>query len=157
MKTDFSINVQVSLGVTQEVVELVNAILNRDLQVPATTQVHDQPTEQVMANAEAEAEPAEQPAPAEVEEDKPRDTAFIREVIHRTRQRIEGEDYKEHTDGELYKKYHRALTATFKQISAVLGANVPSQLPAEQYDAFAKECDQLQVLEDGTIGKPIPF
>ena len=52
--------------------------------------------------------------------------------MHRTRTRIEGEDYKENTDGEKYQKYHKQLTASFKNISALLGADKPSALPADK-------------------------
>ena len=47
MKTDFSINVQVNIGVTPEVVKLVTAILQRTPPTaiaPATSEQHDEVT-----------------------------------------------------------------------------------------------------------------
>lgn len=81
----------------------------------------------------------------------------VREAMHRARQRIEGEDYKNDTDGEKYKKYHKQLTSEFKKIASVLGSDKPSTLPEDRRGSFISECNQLDILEDGTIGKPLPY
>lgn len=220
MKTDFSINVQVNLGVTPEIVALVNAILshrptiaptaeealNGNEQVDnkpedATPAQPQQPTnkrgrkkkedaaadkleptkesagdeqqeaeaneadangEQVAEQEEAKAEEAapqnEGQAKAQAEaEQKPLTTEDVRAAIHKTRQRIEGEDYKENTNGEAYKKYHKPLTARFKNIAALLGAEKPSALPPDKIADFIEQCNGLQIMEDGTIGSNCPF
>ena len=235
MKTDFSINVQVNLGVTPEIVALVNAILcHRPTVVPTAEEALDgnsqvdnkpedttpaqpqQPTnkrgrkkkeeaaadkpeptkepagdeqqeaaaneadandEQVAEQEEAKAEEAapqdegqakdqaEEAAPqdegqakdqAEAEQ-KPLTAEDVRAAMHVTRQRIEGEDYKENTNGELYKKYHKPLTAQFKNIAALLGADKPSALPSDKIANFIEQCNGLQIMEDGTIGSNCPF
>lgn len=95
--------------------------------------------------------PVEQPKDLPTEED-------VRACIHRTRQRFEGEDYKNNTSSEVYLKYHKVLNAEFKRISAILGAEKPSKLPAEQRAAFIAECDALIIGEDGNITlPPAPF
>lgn len=220
MKTDFSINVQVNLGVTPEIVALVNAILghrptvaptakealNGNEQVDnkpedATPAQPQQPTnkrgrkkkeeaaadkpeptkepagdeqqeaaaneadangEQVAEQKEAKAEEAapqdEGQAKAQAEaEQKPLTAEDVRAAMHATRQRIEGEDYKENTNGDLYKKYHKPLTAQFKNIAALLGAEKPSALPSDKIANFIEQCDGLQIMEDGTIGSNCPF
>ena len=220
MKTDFSINVQVNLGVTPEIVALVNAILchrptvaptaeealNGNEQVdnkpedttPAQSQqptnkrgrkkkeeaAADKPEptkepagdeqqeaaaneadangEQVAKQEEAQAEEAasqnEGQAKAQAEaEQKPLTAEDVRAAMHKTRQRIEGEDYKENTNGEAYKKYHKPLTAQFKNIAALLGAEKPSALPSDKIANFIEQCDGLQIMEDGTIGSNCPF
>ena len=81
----------------------------------------------------------------------------VRAAMHQTRLRIEGEDYKENTSGELYKKYHKALSTQFKSIATFLGAEKPSLLPADKRQAFIDECAKLKVLNDGTIGNELPF
>ena len=82
---------------------------------------------------------------------------IIREIMHRTRQRFEGEDYKENTESETYKKYHRALTSQFKQIAVTLGYEKPSYIDdPEKIKAFAAECDALSVDEKGLITPPPP-
>lgn len=233
MKTDFSINVQVNLGVTPEIVALVNAILcHRPTVAPTAEEALDgngqvdnkpedttpaqpqQPTnkrgrkkkeeaaadkpeptkepagdeqqeaaaneadangEQVAEQEEAKAEEAapqdggqaeaeeatpqnEGQAKAQAEaEQKPLTAEDVRAAMHATRQRIEGEDYKENTNGELYKKYHKPLTAQFKNIAALLGADKPSALPSDKIADFIEQCNGLQIMEDGTIGSNCPF
>lgn len=216
MKTDFSINVQVNLGVTPEIVALVNAILShRPTIAPTTEEALDgnvqvdnkpedttpaqpqQPTnkrgrkkkeevaadkpeptkepagdeqqeaaaneadangEQGEAKAEEAAPQDEGQAKAQAEaEQKPLTAEDVRAAMHATRQRIEGEDYKENTNGDLYKKYHKPLTAQFKNIAALLGADKPSALPSDKIANFIEQCNGLQVMEDGTIGSNCPF
>lgn len=218
MKTDFSINVQVNLGVTPEIVALVNAILSHRPTVAPTAEEAlngngrvdnkpedaapaqpQQPTnkrgrkkkeeaaadkpeptkepaggeqqeaaaneadangEQVAEQEEAKAEEAapqnEDQAKAEAEQ-KPLTAEDVRAAMHKTRQRIEGEDYKENTNGEAYKKYHKPLTATFKNIAALLGAEKPSALPPDKIASFMEQCDELRIMDDGTIGSNCPF
>ena len=225
MKTDFSINVQVNLGVTPEIVALVNAILcHRPTVAPTAKESLDgngrvdnkpedttpaqpqQPTnkrgrkkkeeaatdkpeptkepagdEQQEAAANeadakgeqvAEQEDAKEPAGDEQQEaaapkddgqaeaqaeQKPLTAEDVRAAMHATRQRIEGEDYKENTNGDLYKKYHKPLTAQFKNIAALLGAEKPSALAPDKIASFIEQCNGLQVMEDGTIGSNCPF
>ena len=214
MKTDFSINVQVNLGVTPEIVALVNAILShRPTVAPTDEEALDgngqvdnkpedttpaqpqQPTnkrgrkkkeeaaadkpgptkepagdeqQEAAANeadangeqvAEQEAAPQDEgQAKAQAEaEQKPLTAEDVRAAMHATRQRIEGEDYKENTNGELYKKYHKPLTAQFKNIAALLGADKPSALPSDKIADFIEQCNGLQIMEDGTIGSNCPF
>lgn len=212
MKTDFSINVQVNLGVTPEIVALVNAILCRRPTVAPTAeealegngQVDNKPEDatpaqpqqptnkrgrkkkeeaaadkpeptkepagdeqqeaaanQADANGDQEEAKAEEAAPQdesqEEAEEKPLTAEDVRAAMHKTRQRIEGEDYKENTNGDLYKKYHKPLTAQFKNIAALLGAEKPSALPPDKIASFMEQCDELRVMEDGTIGPKLPF
>lgn len=209
MKTDFSINVQVNLGVTPEIVALVNAILcHRPTVVPTAeealegnSQVDNKPedttpaqpqqptnkrgrkkkeeaagdeqqeaaaneadangeqvAEQQEANEAAPQDEGQAKAQAEAEaEQKPLTAEDVRAAMHVTRQRIEGEDYKENTNGELYKKYHKPLTAQFKNIAALLGADKPSALPPDKIASFIEQCGELKILKDGTIGTDCPY
>ena len=184
MKTDFSVHIHVDLGVTPELVALVNAVIgHRQMPTVEATKPEPSASEQPEAAAPAkkrgrkaapapeveapaeeaapEPEPeAEAEAPAEAEP-KQLTEQDIRDAMHRTRQRIEGENYKDETDGELYKKYHRQLTSWFKNTAALLGSDKPSALITEkgQDEArqFIEECDRLEVLEDGTIGIKAPY
>lgn len=205
MKTDFSINVQVNLGVTPEIVALVNAILchrptvmptaeealNGNGQVdnkpedttpaqpqqptnkrgrkkkeeaaadkpgptkePAGDEQQEAAANEADANGEQVAEQEEAKAEAE---QKPLTAEDVRAAMRKTRQRIEGEDYNENTNGDLYKKYHKPLTAQFKNIAALLGAEKPSALPPDKIANFIEQCNGLQIMEDGTIGSNCPF
>ena len=188
MKTDFSVNIQVNIGVTPEVVQLVTAILAKQpaqIVAPGTVVSNEpQPEPQAAAKktrkgkGEATAEapandaagdqqeaetPTDQPEP-QPEPEAEAETANrelteedVREAMHKVRQRIEGENYKENTDSENYKKYHRVLTQTFKNISALLGSDKPSTLPADQRAAFINEINALVVNEKGEITKPDAF
>lgn len=214
MKTDFSINVQVNLGVTPEIVALVNSILcHRPTVTPTAEEALEgngrvdnkpedtapaqpqQPTNKRGRKKKEEAaadrpEPTKEPAEDEQQEaaaneadangdqeeakaeeatqqdegqaeaqaeQKPLTAEDVRAAMHATRQRIEGEDYKENTNGDLYKKYHKPLTAQFKNIAALLGAEKPSALPSDKIADFIEQCNGLQVMEDGTIGSNCPF
>lgn len=215
MKTDFSINVQVNLGVTPELVTLVSAILahrpqklegtldNQGAQLentpeqqkpepeaaasqapttkrgrkkkdpePPTDKPKDKPgseEEEAAANrAEANADgsqeqqadeqpPQQEPEAKQEEAAKPLTEEDVRAAMHRTRQRIEGEDYRDNVTGEQYQKYHKPLTAQFKNMAALLGADKPSALPEDQRATFIKQCDELKITEDGTIGSDCPF
>lgn len=188
MKTDFSVHIHVDLGVTPELVALVNAVIDhRPMPTVEAPKPEPSASEQPEAAApakkrgrkaaiaeapapEVEAPEVEAPAEEAAPEPKPEAEAEapaeaepkelteqdIRDAMHRTRQRIEGENYKDETDGELYKKYHRQLTSWFKNTAALLGSDKPSALITEkgQDEArqFIEECDRLEVLEDGTIG-----
>lgn len=215
MKTDFYINVQVNLGVTPEIVALVNAILSHRPTVAPTAeealngngQVDNKPEdttpaqptnkrgrkkkeeaaadkpeptkepagdeqqeaaaneadangEQVAEQEEAKAEEAapqnEGQAKAQAEQ-KPLTAEDVRAAMHVTRQRIEGEDYKENTKGDLYKKYHKPLTVQFKSIANLLGAEKPSALPSDKIASFIEQCNELHIMEDGTIGPELSF
>lgn len=181
MKTDFSVTIQVNIGITPEVVQLVTAILTK--QAPAAIQAPAPASEQENTaaapgkgrgrkkpepangegqqadNQEVAPEPApeSQEAPASQEPNKELTEEDVREAMNRARCRIEGEDWKDNTDGDLYKKYHRQLNATFKNISALLGADKPSALPADKRADFIAECDLLIVNDKGEISKPDAF
>ena len=163
------INVNVEIGVTKELFGLLSAFQHRS--APA------------VAAAPAESKPDEAAAPAEVEQPKPEPEAKkeeaapkaeakkeaapankeytevdVRAAMERTRKRIEGDDYKENTNGEKYKKYHRQLTANFKNIAALLGSEKPSALPSSELrETFCAQCDKLVIGEDGNITTNAPF
>lgn len=163
------INVNVQIGVTKELFCLLSAFQHR----PAPA----------VAAAPAESKPGEAAAPAEVEQPKPEPEAKkeeaapkaeakkeeapankeytevdVRAAMERTRKRIEGDDYKENTNGEKYKKYHRQLTAEFKNIAALLGSEKPSALPSSELrETFCAKCDELVIGEDGNLTTDAPF
>ena len=163
------INVNVQIGVTKELFGLLSAFQHRS--APA------------VAAAPAESKPDEAAAPAEVEQPKPEPEAKkeeaapkaeakkeeapankeytevdVRAAMERTRKRIEGDDYKENTNGEKYKKYHRQLTAKFKNIAALLGSEKPSALPSSELrETFCAQCDELVIGEDGNITTNAPL
>ena len=165
---DLNLNLNVQIGVTPQLADFLTAILQARpwaisqpaVGVPAE-QIFDPIPEPVAAEAPIA---TEEPAPEVIDFTPAVETqaqelteSDIRACMHRTRQRFEGEDYKDNTDSEGYKKYHKALTGMFKNIAVFLGADKPSALPAEQREAFIKECDDLIIDSDGRITRRCPF
>lgn len=100
-----------------------------------------------------------QPATEEWPTDPKKLAEKIRAIMHRTRQRIEGEDYKENTSSEAYKKYHKELSNVFMQIAVSLGYAKPSAIDTpEKAKAFSDDCDVIYIDEKGFIATPpAPF
>ena len=167
------INVSVQVGVTEELYSLLRNLLPGAKPVAApepdvqqresktdeashpTEVINQEPTPEAKKEEDSAKEEAPEPdAPAEVKEYTEVD---VRAAMERTRKRIEGEDYKENTTSEKYKKYHRRLTAEFKNIAAFLGSEKPSALPtSELREAFCTQCDIL-IVKDGEITRNVPF
>jgi hypothetical protein len=102
--------------------------------------------------SEAEVKEDLEPEPAKKDEPiKAPDVSDVRAAMHRTRCRIEGEDYKENVDGEGHKKYHKLLTAAFTNLSALLGADKPSGLEEDKRQAFIDKCEELIVDANGDL------
>ena len=179
MTTDFSINVNVSIGVTPEVVALVTSILTKKPTATVEAPASEQPAAEAPGDAapapaapkrgrkaktqaeeaaapagdNAEAPASEQPAAEAPAEGKALTVEDVREAMRRARVRIEGEDWETNTTGEGYTKYHRQL----KNIAALLGSDKPSTLSEENYASFIKQCDELIVDADGTITTKCPY
>lgn len=171
------INVQVSIGLNSELSALLMSVVNRPAQVaelpaaPRTKkptkpqpepkpEVTNQPTPtdgQATASDKPEPEPAPEPQAPAKEETKEYTEVDVRAAMDRTRKRIEGENYKEKTDSEGYKKWHRVLTGWFKNTAAMFGAEKPSALPdSESRAKFIACCDAVQVKGDELV-EDCPF
>ena len=189
MTTTFQINIDVTIGATAELTQLLTALLpGRDLAFKAcdtrgctdrTPIAADKLAPTVIKFFSEEAQPAdsvatsadnvetsaanvatpaeEEPAPAVTPAEKIYTEVDVREAMDRTRRRIEGEDYKTNTDGELYKKWHRKLTGWFKNTAAIYGSDKPSTLPdSDSRRKFIEDCDRVHPNEDD-LTMPIPF
>lgn len=176
------INVQVNVGLNAELYTLLSAVLNRPAQVselpaapkpskPAKPQpkpeVANKPTEdKAETDKDApepqptpEPEPAQAPEPTQTEQagQKEYTEVDVRAAMDRTRRRIEGENYKEKTDSEGYKRWHRTLTGWFKNTAAMFGAEKPSALPdSESRAKFIACCDAVTVKNDELV-EDCPF
>ena len=93
-------------------------------------------------------EPAPTPAPAQTKELTAED---VRDAIHRTRLRFEG-DYVNNRDTEEYNRYHGALNTLFKQSSmALAGVKKPSLLPPDKIADFIADCEGITMDENGDL------
>lgn len=107
---------------------------------------------QTEQSAAEPAAPAEQPA-----QSKEYTEVDVRAAMHKVRQRIEGENYKEQPDSEGYKKWHKVLTGWFKKTAAFCGAEKPSALPDSQSRyQFIQCCEYVKVVNDELV-KDCPF
>ena len=161
------INVSVQIGVTEELSALLAHFVKPEAK-PTTRvkkekkQEAPQPVEAPAANEQPADIPGDMPekvfnGTAQEVEAKEYTEVDVRAAMDKTRRRIEGEDYKDNTGSENYKKYHRQLTAQFKNIAALLGSDKPSALPtSELRSQFINACDEL-VVENGEITTKVPF
>jgi outer membrane biosynthesis protein TonB len=139
--------------------EVINQPNPTDGQATASEEPEPQPEPQPEPAPVQEPAPEPQPepqAPAK-EETKEYTEVDVRAAMDRTRKRIEGENYKEKTDSEGYKKWHRVLTGWFKNTAAMFGAEKPSALPdSESRAKFIACCDAVQVKGDELV-EDCPF
>lgn len=150
MQTDFNFNVRVIVGVTPALETLLGSLSLKAPQVPVIKMLHKP--------AEAKPQPGKPEPKTEAEQpDRTFAKADVRAAIDQTRRRIIGEEYQNDATSENYKKYYRALTKKFKEIAAFLGADRPSKLPVDKIGAFVSQCDEIQILDDGTLGTAAPF
>ena len=173
---EININVRVQIGVTDTLCSLLSAFAKNAVPgvvaaqpTPAPAQetkpAEAAPVQQAAEVQETEApaveaapvqEPAPAPAPAAAaapEAEKELTEVDVRAAMDRTRRRIEGENYKEDTSSEGYKKWHRALTGWFKATAALHGADKPSALPDHaSRKGFIADCDQVQIKDDQLVG-----
>lgn len=168
------INVSVNIGVTDGLLALLTPMFNRpQVEAPAAapaprTQraskqqpVVENPEPQPGTEAKTEAPepaPAEPAAPAEQPaQNKEYTEVDVRAAMHKVRQRIEGENYKEQPDSEGYKKWHKVLTGWFKNTAAFCGAEKPSALPDSQSRyQFIQCCEHVKVENDELV-EDCPF
>lgn len=179
--TTFQLNIAVTIGATAELTQLLTALLTgRDLALkacetrgctartpieaaPVKLLAEDpQPADNVATSADnVETSVANVATPAEVAPEQPAEKVYtevdVRDAMDRARRRIEGEDYKTNTTGELYTQWHRKLTAWFKQTAAAYGSDKPSTLPdSESRRKFIEACDLVHV-SGSYLTTPLPY
>lgn len=152
------INVQVTIGVSKELNALLLPIAKNLQAAPAPAAKPAKEPVDVEAQPVVENKPAEAPAPVEAAPEKEYTEVDVRAAMDATRRRIEGENYKEKPDSEGYKKWHRVLTAWFKNTAAMFGAEKPSALPdSESRYKFIRCCEEVFVNDAGELDSDLPF
>lgn len=155
METNFSISVHIELGISEEFKALLVSFMDgmhktNDVRKALDSTVSEKDNVPTWKGETL-------PEKGNTDTSEKLTAEDVRSAMNRTRQRIEGKDFKDNTESEGYRKYHKLLTATFKNIAAELGSDKPSALPEDRIGDFVRECDSLQILGDGTVGKPLPF
>ena len=154
---NFSLQVNVTLGVSKELGDILSKLSNLPPLRLRPVETQAQTTEQATP---VEAAPAADPAPAAQKEYTTED---VRAAMDRCRQRVEGEDYKNaKTEGRT--KWHAVLTERFKDIAGWIvkkeGQEKPSQLPdSASRGQFIAMVDVICLSEDGEklIDDDLPF
>lgn len=171
--SNLKIDIAVNIGVTDELKQLLTSLFN-----PLAGGTPYVPTEAAPVKLIAEApQPADNVATSadnvetsadnvatsaeDAAPEQPTEKVYtevdVRDAMDRARRRIEGEDYKTNTTGELYTQWHRKLTAWFKQTAAAYGSDKPSTLPdSESRRKFIEECDLVHV-SGSVLTTPLPF
>ena len=156
---EISINLNVLFDLTARMAKTLTALAGRQPQPAAPAVALPEPAESDKpAPASDKPTPAPEPAPAPTPA-KELTAEDVRDAIDRTRRRFEGEDYAQNTDTEEYKRYHKALTAFFKQSAMVLaGVTKPSLLPPDKIADFIADCEAITLDENGNLTLPkAPF
>lgn len=156
---EISINLNVLFDLTARMAKTLTALAGRQAQpAPTPTELPESAESDKPAPASDKPTPAPEPAPAPTPA-KELTAQDVRDAIHRTRQRFEGEDYAQNTDSEAYMKYHRALNDIFKQSAMVLaGVTKPSLLPPDKIADFIADCEAITLDENGNLTLPkAPF
>ena len=160
------IDVQVTIGVSQELNALLLPMVRNLQAAPAVAAEPAKEPVTVEPQPAVENKPAEDPAPVEAAPAEPAAEApekeytevDVRAAMDAARKRIEGENYKEKPDSEGYKKWHRVLTAWFKNTAAMFGAEKPSALPdSESRYKFIRCCEAVFVNDAGELDSDCPF
>lgn len=174
MKTEHEITVRLLIDATPALSHMLGILigaLSRQQTAPANDEQTAPAAEAPIEAPKTEAtEPVpeapandKQTAPAEAPEDEePKPAIFsaadVRESMEQVRLKLEGPDYADRQGDPKAKALHRALTAAFKNVSSILGAEKPSGLEADKRGAFIQQIEQLAVKADGSIGiDQLPF
>ena len=152
------IRINVTVGVASGLEALLGMLTMRNSQAPVM--LREAPAPSPAQTAETAPEPSQPKPEAPASNDK---TAVsleeVRAAMDRARKRIEGEDYKENTTGESYKKWHRPLTDFFKKIAKEISGTTdkPSMLPDDDSRRkFIAWSDAIIINSDGELDLDLP-
>lgn len=158
------INVKVTIGMENALLGLISKFTENREAAPEAgpapkpkkqakqVEQEPQPKPEVENQQAAAAPQTEQPA-----QNKEYTEVDVRAAMHKVRQRIEGENYKEQPDSEGYKKWHKVLTGWFKNTAAFCGAEKPSALPdSDSRYKFIQCCENVKVENDELV-EDCPF
>ncbi|MBR6041498.1 MAG: hypothetical protein IKP37_02525 [Paludibacteraceae bacterium] len=159
---ELNVNVKVEIGATKELLDTLRGLFallpNHCPGGPMTvTATEVQTAEQAQEPAKQAEEPAKAEEPA-AKAEAPKAPALpggeeCRKAMNGTRDKFEGEGWKDNTDSEGYKKYHKALTNWFKYLAGQCGApdQKPSSLTADQRATFIHDVEHTILGEDGNF------
>lgn len=151
------IRINVTVGVASGLEALLGMLTMRNNQAPVM--LREAPAPSPAPSAETAPEPAQPKPEAPAKNGTAVSMEEVRAAMDRARKRIEGEDYKEKTTGESYKKWHRPLTDFFKKIAKEISGTTdkPSMLPDDDSRRkFIAWSDAIIINSDGELDLDLP-
>lgn len=151
------IRINVTVGVASGLEALLGMLTMRNNQAPVM--LREAPAPSPAPSAETAPEPAQPKPEAPAKNGTAVSLEEVRAAMDRARRRIEGEDYKENTTGESYKKWHRPLTDFFKKIAKEISGTTdkPSMLPDDDSRRkFIAWSDAISINSDGELDLDLP-
>ena len=151
------IKINVTVGVASGLEALLGMLTMRNNQAPVM--LREAPAPSPAPPAEIAPEPAQPKPEAPAKNERAVSLEEVRAAMDRARKRIEGEDYKEKTTGESYKKWHRPLTDFFKKIAKEISGTTdkPSMLPDDDSRRkFIAWSDAIIINSDGELDLDLP-
>ena len=151
------IRINVTVGVASGLEALLGMLTMRNNQAPVM--LREAPAPSPAPSAETAPEPAQPKPEAPAKNGTAVSLEEVRAAMDRARKRIEGEDYKENTTGESYKKWHRPLTDFFKKIAKEISGTTdkPSMLPDDDSRRkFIAWSDAIIINSDGELDLDLP-
>lgn len=151
------IRINVTVGVASGLEALLGMLTIRNNQAPVM--LREAPAPSPAPSAETAPEPAQPKPEAPAKNGTAVSLEEVRAAMDRARKRIEGEDYKENTTGESYKKWHRPLTDFFKKIAKEISGTTdkPSMLPDDDSRRkFIAWSDAIIINSDGELDLDLP-
>lgn len=151
------IRINVTVGVASGLEALLGMLTMRNNQAPVM--LREAPAPSPAPSAETAPEPAQPKPEAPAKNGTAVSLEEVRAAMDRARKRIEGEDYKENTTGESYKKWHRPLTDFFKKIAKKISGTTdkPSMLPDDDSRRkFIAWSDAIIINSDGELDLDLP-
>lgn len=151
------IRINVTVGVASGLEALLGMLTMRNNQAPVM--LREAPAPSPAPSAETAPEPAQPKPEAPAKNGTAVSLEEVRAAMDRARKRIEGEDYKEKTTGESYKKWHRPLTDFFKKIAKEISGTTdkPSMLPDDDSRRkFIAWSDAIIINSDGELDLDLP-
>lgn len=151
------IKINVTVGAAPGLEALLGMLTMRNNQTPVM--LREAPAPSPAPPAEIAPEPAQPKPEAPAKNGTAVSLEEVRAAMDRARKRIEGEDYKENTKGESYKKWHRPLTDFFKKIAKEISGTTdkPSMLPDDDSRRkFIAWSDAIIINSDGELDLDLP-
>lgn len=151
------IRINVTVGVASGLEALLGMLTMRNSQAPVM--LREAPATSPAPSSETALEPVQPKPEAPAKNERAVSLEEVRAAMDRARKRIEGEDYKEKTTGESYKKWHRPLTDFFKKIAKEISGTTdkPSMLPDDDSRRkFIAWSDAIIINSDGELDLDLP-